>query len=811
MRKPEGLGLAVAIFGAAVLLGFGAHIRWLVQLQTGRDASMSVAGAISLVLGGVALVWTNRALNGWRRPVLWGPRVLTLVLLALNAIGFAENLFDVNLGIDWPSLHYWLADPALRVGRPSLTTSLGFLLVGAALLVLPNLRSRRRGVAMRWLIGLTILVGASGVVGYVIHVEALITYHGIPAMPPYTAVALLTLAAGLWLAAKEQSWGRAMARAAQGAHILSTAALVLIVVVLVSGASGLAILWQVEQQNASANLSLRRDEHVAQITSLLSAAEARGRLWAQQQASPSGHAPHPTLTLPARDFNAAWRINARGEVTASAGTAVVPTLALPIAAGLELIWQDGYYLLQKLPSDGETLAIEQPIPLLSFTNGGGTAWGASGEIAMCGPDPADASAIACFPRPLRPYPVIVSRFIYQDVNRPISLALGGETGVTVAPDFRNQRALFAYAPVPGYRLGLIAKIDTSELYASIRLQLQLMIPLLAALTLLGLVTLRRQVRPMVRELVASRNEAIYSEARFRAAAESSMDAFYIFECVREPEHGTIVDFQLSYANSHGEAFAGLKPGTLGQPLSAFPRLVQAGSFVEKYKRVVETRQPLEEEFSNEPPGRAGPPVWLHQQVVALGDGVAVTVHDVTERKHHEERLTRLAQHDSLTGLPNRRAFLSRLEHAMETSQRLHQQSLLAVLFLDLDHLKDINDRYGHQQGDLLLRHFGVRLRESVRTSDMVARMGGDEFTVLLENLQGPLDAERVIAAIFAALVPGAQLDHTHVPMSTSIGVAFYHGQNISPEELLGQADSALYRAKREGRNRFRVFAAPLAI
>jgi diguanylate cyclase (GGDEF)-like protein len=336
-----------------------------------------------------------------------------------------------------------------------------------------------------------------------------------------------------------------------------------------------------------------------------------------------------------------------------------------------------------------------------------------------------------------------------------------------------------------------------------------MVPLLAALTLAGLATLRRQMRPLVRELIRSRNQALYSEARFRAASESSLDAFFIFECAREPEHGGIIDFQLTYTNSHGECFAGLEPGRLGQHLSDFPLLADAGDFVNKYRRVVETRKPLVEEFEVTPRGSAGPPVWLHQQAVPLGDGVAVTVHDITERKHNEERLTRLAQHDALTGLPNRRAFLDRLEHAMATSQRLRQQALLAVLFLDLDHLKTINDRHGHQQGDEMLRIFGARLRESVRGSDMVARMGGDEFTVLLENLQGPLDAERVIAAIFAALAPGTMLNGEHTVMSTSIGVAFYHGQDIGPEDLLQQADRALYQAKREGRNRFRVFAAPI--
>ncbi|HVB40572.1 MAG TPA: hypothetical protein VNE83_06700, partial [Terriglobales bacterium] len=130
MNRSTGIGASVALLGLAVLAGFAFHIRWLTQLQANRDASMTVNGAISLVLAGVALLWIQRAQRSWRRPVLWGPRLLTAALLALNAIAFAENMLDVNLGVDWPRLHYWMADPALRVGRMAPSTSLGFLILG---------------------------------------------------------------------------------------------------------------------------------------------------------------------------------------------------------------------------------------------------------------------------------------------------------------------------------------------------------------------------------------------------------------------------------------------------------------------------------------------------------------------------------------------------------------------------------------------------------------------------------------------------------------------------------------------------------
>src|SRR6185312_5042658 len=156
-------------------------------------------------------------------------------------------------------------------------------------------------------------------------------------------------------------------------------------------------------------------------------------------------------------------------------------------------------------------------------------------MGLCG-EVQGGREIECFPQRLRPYVFTVSPSINGE-ERPMTLALQGRTGVIQAPDYRGQRALAAYAPIPGLGLGLVVKRDTVEIFASIRQQLELMLPLLLALTVCGLEALRWQVRPLVRQLVESRNQALYNEARFRAAAESSMDAFFIFESVRDPDSG----------------------------------------------------------------------------------------------------------------------------------------------------------------------------------------------------------------------------------------------------------------------------------
>ena len=175
-----------------------------------------------------------------------------------------------------------------------------------------------------------------------------------------------------------------------------------------------------------------------------------------------------------------------------------------------------------------------------------------------------------------------------------------------------------------------------------------------------------------------------------------------------------------------------------------------------------------------------------------------------ERAAQEERIRHQAYHDALTGLPNRASFTEHLEEAMRRAKRAGWP--LAILFLDLDLFKRVNDSLGHDAGDRLLRVAAERIRRAVREADMLFRMGGDEFTVLLEDVRGPEEAAAVAGRVLEGIAEPLQLQHHEIAVTASIGIALYPRDDVLGERLVKSADTAMYRAKELGRNRYMFFA-----
>ena len=188
-------------------------------------------------------------------------------------------------------------------------------------------------------------------------------------------------------------------------------------------------------------------------------------------------------------------------------------------------------------------------------------------------------------------------------------------------------------------------------------------------------------------------------------------------------------------------------------------------------------------------------------------GMVIIGRDITERKMAAQRISHLAHHDSLTGLPNRELFQERLRQSLAISKR--GKDRMALMFLDLDKFKDVNDTLGHHIGDVLLKAVAKRLLRCVRETDTVARLGGDEFAIILTHLAEPADATHVAESIIAAISDPFGLEEHEVLTSTSIGITVAPDDSVNPEQLLKNADLAMFRSKAEGRNNYHFYVAEM--
>ncbi len=202
------------------------------------------------------------------------------------------------------------------------------------------------------------------------------------------------------------------------------------------------------------------------------------------------------------------------------------------------------------------------------------------------------------------------------------------------------------------------------------------------------------------------------------------------------------------------------------------------------------------------------PVELTTSIARIGEKrlFVSVVRDITQRKHAEARLARLANYDDLTGLPSRALFRDRANQALRRAAR--DRRMLAILYIDIDHFKEVNDRLGHEAGDTVLRIVAARLSACVRDEDTVSRVGGDEFVVLLEGFSSDQDVALVAGKMVEALAHPFRIEgygQHEVRISASVGIATYpSGGAPDLDRLLRQADSAMYLAKRQGRNGFQV-------
>jgi diguanylate cyclase (GGDEF)-like protein len=288
---------------------------------------------------------------------------------------------------------------------------------------------------------------------------------------------------------------------------------------------------------------------------------------------------------------------------------------------------------------------------------------------------------------------------------------------------------------------------------------------------------------------------------YRTATESANDGFYMASAVRDRQ-GTIVDFEIVDCNERGAFFYGMQRNDLvGRRLSRIDRGRFGEDLIATYREAME--QGFHEDDRRMPTDNRLNIRWGHRRLVRVGNGLAVTLQDVSEKKAHEAELERLANEDSLTGLRNRHWFLGFIEEAMRDARASATE--FAVLFIDLDDFKHVNDTQGHAVGDQLLKAVARRLGALLRPSDHVVRFGGDEFIVMLSPTGGDLQIAAVAGRIVDALSEQFSIADDVQVVGASIGISVFPRDGGDAGTLIKHSDIAMYAGKSEGKGQFRFF------
>ena len=370
----------------------------------------------------------------------------------------------------------------------------------------------------------------------------------------------------------------------------------------------------------------------------------------------------------------------------------------------------------------------------------------------------------------------------------------------------NQARLVAWKKLEGYPLVAVIGFAEKNIYASYESLARtyrraggLASVTLALIALLGTIQSFRMARRKEQEEQA--------KSIFRLAVDGAREGFYTIQ----PKYGhgkEVNGFCILDCNERGASLLGRRKDEL---IGADFTAVFGGDHKRKLEQFF--RRALDEGF-HEDEIRVSPEcwvkaAWIHRKAMRSGSGLAMTLRDISEKKAHEQELSNMANADALTSLPNRHWLTNFLPLAIDHAR--NAGTSMAVLFIDLDNFKNINDTLGHQAGDELLKAAAMRLKSVVRANDHAIRLGGDEFTVVLEQIAVVEDVARVAKAIVEALrEPFTLLGIAGQRVQASIGISMYPQDGDDSETLLKHADVAMYAAKAAGKGRYCFYQAHLS-
>ncbi|HKO88402.1 MAG TPA: GGDEF domain-containing protein [Burkholderiales bacterium] len=801
-----GLGIFILLLGGCIAVG------WLMQIQNvvlpvPAWGWMALPPAIFFFLAGCWLV----AKHGFNLESRWLDGAVGGIILVWAAATLIEHVSGIDLGVDLGHLQTWLQAPDAGAShRMAPNTCLAFILVGSLIAFASRLSQTRRMLwrhaAVYALLGLAL----AGLLGYVLQLEWLYWWFSASRMVVPTAVGLLALGVALWLHIHRPRELNA------AGEITLFSIVTLLAVAAVSGLTGFAVLKSAMEGSLAHDLS-----HTARLRAELFETTLLKALKTSRTAAsfpvllnnvqrlnevPQDGAAQRTLFEIGNSFlhfglSSLQIYDRNGGLVAQFGRSVGAE-QLSVAVNLDgtpaqLLWSDGFVLRTRIPllKRGEAmghLISEERLPVLDWVFFRAEAMGKSGEFKVCG---RREDRLDCFPSRLVPQ---VHFFPFWgekgEPSYPVARAILGQSGETKVRDFRNVRVFASYTPIGNTSLGLVAKMDSTEIYAPLQDRLGALIAFPLTLLVVAVYLVRVRIGPLAERLVRSEQEWKLREKLMLELADAV------------PSWVAYVDSKerYRYCNAPYLQALGLRQDEIQMRTLSDVLGPEIYSLVKPYvDRVLQGEIVSFERPIHTAAGDRTAEARYVPDVTAEGRvrGFYLMLWDITERRRTEAQLRRQVSIDNLTGLLNRAALLEVLEATLESSRA--DGGSFALLFLDVDRFKQINDTRGHAIGDEVLIEFGRRLKDTLRATDIVARFGGDEFVALLPKVPNIDVAQRVGQAIIDAIAkPMAIADGDAVRTSTSVGIAYITRFDMAVKDLLNVADEALYDAKGAGRNRY---------
>ena len=946
------ISVSLLLLGAVTLLGWIlGNLEFL--LTPSGSAHMTMGAATCFILSALNLFSIQKkTLNGNKLTQLF-----SISILLISSAYLFEYASEIDLGIDFREIHQQFGSS----GRPAVNTLVSFLLFSISVLLLRYSSIYKQPSLIheicKWLATVVTGIGIVGLLGHLLNLKSLYSWGDYYSMALTTAIGVIFLGLGLFCKiltceispTSEINYEKKISRISVSLIFLvglSSAGLSFFFYqkkvdeILKNEISTLSVthsntIFQTLNNRYQRARLLSESKDVREIVDLISTRSfdevVKAKIKAQQQ---------DLIDNGFNDIDYVLEIGLDHFDVKS--NFFVPLKSLK---GAVLAWNNGYSLRTQFPlkKDGKLVAYltsNQSLPYIDQLLPETSLLGETNNFVICGDG---GSYLKCFPSRNNNKPLLISKTINGQPLPILSALERGETGVVKALDSRGIPVIAAYTMIGNSGLAIVEKVDQTQIYEPIKAIFTKIIYLILFILLVGYLIIRGQLKPLVQLVIKERNQANIERSRFTAAAEGGIDNFYIFEAVRD-ETNKIIDLRCLYINHTGSALINKAPNEMiGKLLLEEVPVNRELRLFSKYKYVIETGNTVAEEFAiNDKDVNAN---WIYWQIVKLGDGVAITSRDITEKKRLEEELqkanqlhsaiidsasysiiatdvngiiismnkaaekmlwyredelvgkftpeiihdkdevmlraeklskelgrkiepgfevfvaraidelssedewtyvrkdgskfpvklsvtvlrdensntygylgiaydisdqkraeeyiTHIALHDVLTGLPNRALFDDRVKVAIENAKR--NNSSLGIAMLDLDHFKYINDSLGHHIGDKLLQVISNRITNTIRPTDTVARMGGDEFAFLFPDISHPEGTHIVLRRLLSSFISKVEINGNILHPTPSIGMAVFPHDGDNIETLLQNADTAMYQAKELGRNGYQIF------